>query len=106
MQDTIKACVHIDKVLLGRSFSCFRVQPGCLGSIDSFTEEFVVPIETGQKRDASKRELALARKGIGRRNVQDIHVVELNTIIGAWIYMLIFFPLYNYSEGEVCCHQK
>ncbi|XP_061181749.1 DNA excision repair protein ERCC-6-like 2 [Saccostrea echinata] len=38
------------------------VQPGCLGSIDLFTEEFVVPIETGQKRDATKRELAMARK--------------------------------------------
>ncbi|XP_062592723.1 LOW QUALITY PROTEIN: DNA excision repair protein ERCC-6-like 2 [Saccostrea cucullata] len=38
------------------------VQPGCLGSIDVFTEEFVVPIETGQKRDATKRELAMARK--------------------------------------------
>ncbi|XP_056020257.1 DNA excision repair protein ERCC-6-like 2 isoform X3 [Ostrea edulis] len=38
------------------------VQPGCLGSIDTYIEKFVVPIETGQKLDASKRELALARK--------------------------------------------
>ena len=43
----------------------FRVQPGCLGSIDTFTAEYVIPIETGQKRDASKRELATARKGSG-----------------------------------------
>lgn len=43
----------------------FRVQPGCLGSIDTFTAEYVIPIETGQKCDASKRELATARKGSG-----------------------------------------
>lgn len=43
-------------------YSC-RVQPGCLGNIDTFTAEYVVPIETGQKQDASKRELATARKG-------------------------------------------
>lgn len=41
----------------------YRVQPGCLGNIDTFTAEYVVPIETGQKQDASKRELATARKG-------------------------------------------
>ena len=43
----------------------FRVRPGCLGSIDIFTAEYVIPIETGQKCDASKRELANARKGSG-----------------------------------------
>lgn len=47
---------------LNALLSC-RVQPGCLGNTDTFTAEYVVPIETGQKQDASKRELATARKG-------------------------------------------
>ena len=43
---------------------CFycRTQPGVLGSYDKFSTEFAYPIEKGQKHDASKRELAEARK--------------------------------------------
>ncbi|KAK3092117.1 hypothetical protein FSP39_025371, partial [Pinctada imbricata] len=38
------------------------VQPGCLGSLATFKEEYVIPIEHGQKNDSTKRELAEARK--------------------------------------------
>ncbi|ESP05258.1 hypothetical protein LOTGIDRAFT_103296, partial [Lottia gigantea] len=37
-------------------------QPGILGSVYEFTEEFVRPIEKGQRNDVTKRELAEARK--------------------------------------------
>ncbi|XP_076462027.1 uncharacterized protein LOC143294538 isoform X2 [Babylonia areolata] len=37
-------------------------QPNVLGSAEDFEEDFVRPIELGQKRDATKRELAVARR--------------------------------------------
>ena len=37
-------------------------QPGCLGRLADFQEEYVRPIELGQRHDANKRELAQARK--------------------------------------------
>ncbi|XP_060584908.1 LOW QUALITY PROTEIN: DNA excision repair protein ERCC-6-like 2 [Ruditapes philippinarum] len=37
-------------------------QPDCLGSQADFVHEFVRPIESGQRHDANKRELATARK--------------------------------------------
>ncbi|XP_005110541.2 DNA excision repair protein ERCC-6-like 2 [Aplysia californica] len=37
-------------------------QPGVLGNLEQFENEYVQVIETGQRHDASKRELALARK--------------------------------------------
>ena len=40
----------------------FRAQPGVLGSAEVFKEEFVHPIELGQKQNATKRELAEARQ--------------------------------------------
>lgn len=40
----------------------FRARPGFLGNLKSFEMEFVKRIERGQKHDATKRELAEARK--------------------------------------------
>ncbi|XP_053395526.1 uncharacterized protein LOC123523704 isoform X2 [Mercenaria mercenaria] len=37
-------------------------QPGCLGLQADFVHEFIRPIESGQRHDANKRELAMARK--------------------------------------------
>ncbi|XP_069126621.1 DNA excision repair protein ERCC-6-like 2 isoform X2 [Argopecten irradians] len=37
-------------------------QPGCLGVLSDFKEDYVDPIEKGQKKTATKRELAFARK--------------------------------------------
>ncbi len=36
--------------------------PNCLGSMENFNNEFATPIKLGQRFDATKRELALARK--------------------------------------------
>jgi hypothetical protein len=40
-----------------------RVSSRCLGKLSEFNAEFILPIEKGQKQDASKRQLAEARKG-------------------------------------------
>ena len=45
-------------------FLLIRANPGSLGSINQFIEEYEKVIEKGQKQDATKRELAHARKGI------------------------------------------
>ncbi|XP_052775381.1 DNA excision repair protein ERCC-6-like 2 isoform X2 [Mya arenaria] len=37
-------------------------RPGCLGRLTDFERDFVKPMELGQRHDANKRELALARK--------------------------------------------
>ncbi|XP_033738502.1 DNA excision repair protein ERCC-6-like 2 isoform X2 [Pecten maximus] len=37
-------------------------QPGCLGLLSDFKEDYVDPIEKGQKKTVTKRELAFARK--------------------------------------------
>ncbi|XP_060073499.1 DNA excision repair protein ERCC-6-like 2 [Ylistrum balloti] len=37
-------------------------QPGCLGMLSDFKEDYVDPIEQGQKKMATKRELAFGRK--------------------------------------------
>ncbi|KAJ8306294.1 hypothetical protein KUTeg_016839 [Tegillarca granosa] len=41
---------------------CVRCQPDSLGSLFVFKEEFIIPIEKGLKNDATKHELAIARK--------------------------------------------
>ncbi|XP_065069510.1 DNA excision repair protein ERCC-6-like 2 isoform X2 [Rhopilema esculentum] len=38
------------------------VNPGCLGSLEEFTEHFALPIKHGQTFEATKRQLATARK--------------------------------------------
>lgn len=45
-----------------QTFCHYRAQPGCLGRLVDFQEEYVGPIELGQRHDANKRELAEARK--------------------------------------------
>jgi hypothetical protein len=41
---------------------CCRAQPNVLGDAEDFVENFVRPIELGQKANATKRELAEARR--------------------------------------------
>ena len=45
------------------------VNPGCLGSLEEFTEHFALPIKHGQTFEATKRQLATARKSEGTSGI-------------------------------------
>lgn len=54
---------HLDIPLRSPCIDYCRANPGCLDDLRSFKVAFVKKVEKGQKQDATKRELADARKG-------------------------------------------
>lgn len=57
-------CSYVFWVVISSYFVGFRANPGCLGSLGGFKNEFSDPIEQGQKHSATKRILAEGRKAV------------------------------------------